>query len=107
MIFEEISGDVKAVLNGKTLAIGDTIEDAQWPLVFVIGKGKVIFRVDSSSTAERAGTEPITEPITPEPTPVVTPVVTPAPVEAAPVAEQIPEPVEAPSPVAEEEPAKK
>ena len=61
MILEEIDGDVKVVLNGKTLAIGDTIEDNQYPFVGVSGKGKAVFRVDPSCTVECKGVEIIVE----------------------------------------------
>jgi hypothetical protein len=100
MIFEEFSGDIKAMLNGKTLAVGDVIEDAQWASVFVIGKGKVTFRDSPVSTVERAGTEPITEPITPipasAPTLVPTPAPTPVPTQATPVVERVTPTVETP-----------
>ena len=72
MIFERIDGEVKVVLNGKTLAIGDSIEDTQWPLVSIIGIGKATFRVDPSCTVERAGTEAIVEPV-PTPAPALKP----------------------------------
>jgi hypothetical protein len=55
MILEEIDGDVKVSLDSKTLAVGDTIEDSQYSLVSVIGKGKAIFRVDPSCTVECKG----------------------------------------------------
>jgi hypothetical protein len=96
MILEDIDGDVKVVLNGKTLAIGNSIEDSQWPLVAVLGKGKATFRVDPSCTIEVKGVQVAAS------TPVPTPTPTPAPkVEAAPVAERVTPPVETPS-----EPAK-
>ena len=92
MILEEIDGDVKVVLNGKTLLVGKTIEDSQWPLVAVIGKGKATFRVDPSCTIEVKG--------------VVAPIETIAPtivkVEAAPVAERVTQPMETPSKVTKE-----
>lgn len=55
MILEEIDGDVKVVLKGKTLAVGDSIEDSDYALVSVIGKGKATFRVDSSCTVDCKG----------------------------------------------------
>jgi len=61
MILEEIDGDVKVVLNGKTLAIGDNIEDHQYALVAVLGKGKATFRVDPSCTIETKGVETAVE----------------------------------------------
>jgi hypothetical protein len=61
MILEEIDGDVKVVLNGKTLAIGDSIEDHQYALVAVLGKGKATFRVDPSCTIETKGVEAVVE----------------------------------------------
>jgi hypothetical protein len=67
MILEEIDGDVKVSLNSKTLAIGDTIEDSQYPLVSVIGKGKATFRVDSSCTVECKGVEITVEVDSPAP----------------------------------------
>jgi hypothetical protein len=57
MILEEIEGNVKVSLNGKALAVGDTIEDSQYPLVYAEGKGKAIFRVDPSCTVECKGVE--------------------------------------------------
>jgi hypothetical protein len=61
MILEEIDGDVKVVLNGKTLAIGDSIEDHQYALVAVLGKGKATFRVDPSCTVQAKGVEAAVE----------------------------------------------
>jgi len=61
MILEEIDGDVKVVLNGKNLTIGDTIEDNQYPLVAVIGTGKATFRVDANCTVETKGAKPTEE----------------------------------------------
>ena len=61
MILEEIDGDVKVVLNGKTLAIGDNVEDHQYALVAVLGKGKATFRVDPSCTIETKGVEAVDE----------------------------------------------
>ena len=61
MILEEIDGDVKVVLNGKTLAIGDSIEDHQYALVAVLGKGKATFRVDPSCTVQTKGVEAVVE----------------------------------------------
>lgn len=61
MILEEIDGDVKVVLNGKTLAIGDSIENHQYALVAVLGKGKATFRVDPSCTIETKGVEAVVE----------------------------------------------
>jgi hypothetical protein len=61
MILEETDGDVKVVLNGKTLAIGDSIEDHQYALVAVLGKGKATFRVDPSCTIETKGVEAVVE----------------------------------------------
>ena len=87
MILEEIDGDVKVVLNGKALAIGDSIEDAQWPLVAVLGKGKATFRVDPSCTVEVKGVAVVVE--------EVAPATKAAPkVEAAPVAERVTPPME-------------
>jgi len=61
MILEEIDGDVKVVLNGKILAIGDSVEDHQYALVAVLGKGKATFRVDPSCTIETKGVEAVVE----------------------------------------------
>jgi len=69
MILEEIDGDVKVVLNGKTLAIGDSIEDHQYALVAVLGKGKATFRVDPSCTIETKGVETAVEAVAPKPIP--------------------------------------
>ena len=67
MILEEIDGDVKVVLNGKALAVNDSIEDSQWPLVGVIGKGKATFRVDPSCTIEVKGVVAAVEDVAPVP----------------------------------------
>lgn len=67
MILEEIDGDVKVVLNGKALAVGNSIEDSQWPLVGVIGKGKATFRVDPSCTVEVKGVVAAVEDVAPVP----------------------------------------
>ena len=67
MILEEIDGDVKVVLNGKALAVNDSIEDNQWPLVGVIGKGKATFRVDPSCTIEVKGVIAVAEDVAPAP----------------------------------------
>ena len=90
MILEEIDGDVKVVLNGKALSINDSIEDAQWPLVAVLGKGKATFRVDPSCTVEVRGVEAVVETAAPTPTPAPK-------VKAAPVAERVTPAVETPS----------
>jgi hypothetical protein len=90
MILEEIDGDVKVAVNGKALAVGDSIEDSQYPLVAVIGKGKATFRVDPSCTVEVKGVEAVVE--------VATPTPVPAP-KAAPVAKAAPAPQ--PEPAAE------
>ena len=72
MIFERIDGDVKAVLNGTALAVGDSIEDSHWPLVFVVGVGKVVFRVDPNCTVERIGKAvSVEEVVAAEPIPVI------------------------------------
>ena len=92
MILEEIDGDVKVVLNGKNLVVGNSIEDAQWPLVSVLGKGKATFRVDPNCTVEVKGVERVVE----------TPAPTPAPIQAAPVAERVTPAVETPSEPTEE-----
>lgn len=91
MILENITGEVKVTIGNKTIAVGDTIEDAQYPSVSVIGKGKAVFRVDPNSTIERYGvkSEAVAEP-KPAPAPA------PAPKAAA--------PVEPPAPVTEAAP---
>ena len=92
MILENITGEVKVTIGNKTIAVGDTIEDAQYPSVFVVGKGKAVFRVDPNSTIERYGvkSEAVAEP-KPAPAPApkaAAPVEPPAPVtEAAPTTE--------------------
>ena len=68
MILEQIDGDVKVVLNGRTLVVGDTIEDSQYPLIAALGKGKATFRVDANCTVERKGVEAVAQEI-PAPTP--------------------------------------
>jgi len=83
MILEEIDGDVKVVLNGKNLTVGDTIEDNQYRLVTVIGTGKATFRVDTNCTVETKGTKPAEE--------IVVATVVEKPV-AKPVAKPVPEP---------------
>jgi hypothetical protein len=95
MILEEIDGDVKVVLNGKTLAIGDSIEDHQYALVAVLGKGKATFRVDPSCTIETKGVEAVVE------APVVKAAKAAVKVEAAP-AEVVTPIVETPSKAAKE-----
>jgi hypothetical protein len=103
MILEETEGQVVVTLEGKQVTVGTYFEDSMYPAVSVIGAGKAIFRVDSSSTVERKGlmlgtrTEntPVVAPRTP-PTPAT------APVEAAPVAERVTPPVETPSQAAKE-----
>jgi hypothetical protein len=95
MILEEIDGDVKVVLNGKTLAIGDSIEDHQYALVAVLGKGKATFRVDPSCTIETKGVEAAVE------APVVKAAKATVKVEAAP-AEVVTPIVETPSEAAKE-----
>jgi hypothetical protein len=98
MILEEIDGDVKVVLNGKTLAIGDSIQDGHWPLVGVLGKGKATFRVDPSCTIEIKGVTIVVEETA---APAVKPTPTPK-AEAAPVVEVVPPPMEIPSEVTKE-----
>jgi hypothetical protein len=93
MILEEIDGDVKVVLNGKTLIVGSSIEDSQWPLVGVVGKGKATFRVDPSCTVEVRGVAAPVENISPAPAPAPAPV---SVVEAAPVAERVTPAMETP-----------
>ena len=61
MILEEIDGDVRVSLNGKVLAIGDTIEDSEYSLVSVIGVGKATFRVDPSCTIDCKAVEAVVE----------------------------------------------
>lgn len=97
MILEEIDGDVKVVLNGKALSINDSIEDAQWPLVAVLGKGKATFRVDPSCTVEVKGVAVVVEEAAPAPAPKAAPKV-----EAAPVAERVTPPMETPGEAATE-----
>ena len=88
MIFEQVDGDVKAILNGKTLVVGDSIEDSQWSLVSVFGTGKVIFRVDPSCTVERVGVKaPVEEVAKPAPVSAPKPAPVPEPVTEAPKAE--------------------
>jgi hypothetical protein len=93
MILEEIDGDVKVVLNGKTLIVGSRIEDSQWPLVGVVGKGKATFRVDPSCTVEVRGVAAPVENISPAPAPAPALV---SVVEAAPVAERVTPAMETP-----------
>ena len=94
MILEEIEGNVRITYAGKTLSIGDSADDYSKG-VFVVGAGKAIFRIDPNATFEVKGieAESYTE---------AAPAPTPAPVEAAPVAERVTPPVEAPSTPAEE-----
>jgi hypothetical protein len=99
MILEEIDGDVKVVLNGKALSINDSIEDAQWPLVAVLGKGKATFRVDPSCTVEVKGVAVVVEEAAPAPK--AAPKAVPK-VEAAPVAERVTPPMETPGEAATE-----
>jgi hypothetical protein len=99
MILEEIDGDVKVVLNGKSLSVNDSIEDAQWPLVAVLGKGKATFRIDPSCTVEVKGVEVVVEEAAPAPK--AAPKAAPK-VEAAPVAERVTPPMETPGEAATE-----
>ena len=99
MILEEIDGDVKVVLNGKALSINDSIEDAQWPLVAVLGKGKATFRVDPSCTVEVKGVAVVVEEVAP--VPKAAPKAA-AKIEAAPVAERVTPPMETPGEAATE-----
>lgn len=88
MILEEIDGDVKVVLNGKALAVGNDIPDAHYALVSVIGKGKATFRVDPSCTVEVKGIE--SENATaPAPAPAPAPVVKEPVIEEAAVIETV------------------
>ena len=80
MILEEIDGEVKVVLNGKALTVGSSIEDSQWPLVGVIGKGKATFRVDPSCTVEVKGVETDTSTIKTAPVAEKAPIAEKAPV---------------------------
>ena len=98
MILEEIEGNVKVVLNGKTLSLGSSFDDGEYSSLKVIGSGKAIFRTSPSTTAELRGEEAS---VVPAPAPA------PAPVKAAPVAELVPTPVETPSAPAKEETSKK
>jgi len=56
MILEEIEGNVNITYAGKTMVVGDSADDYSKG-VFVVGKGKAIFRVDPSSTFEVKGIE--------------------------------------------------
>ena len=96
MILEEIDGDVKVVLNGKALSINDSIEDAHWPLVGVIGKGKATFRVDPSCTVEVKGVVAAVEDVAPVPAKAA------AKAKAAPVAERVTPPMETPDELTKE-----
>jgi hypothetical protein len=91
MILEEITGDVRVVLNGNTLSVGSIIEDSQYPLVSVIGKGTASFRVDPNCTVDVKGVDIPKE----VPAPVAAPVPVPK-VEAAPVAERVTPAMETP-----------
>ena len=105
MILEEIEGNVKVVLNGKTLSLGSSFDDGEYSSLKVIGTGKAIFRTSPSTTAELRGEEAA---VVPAPAPAPVPAPAPAPVvEAAPVAELVPTPVETTSTPAEEETSKK
>lgn len=57
MILEETEGQVVVTLEGKQVTVGTYFEDSMYPALSVIGTGKAIFRVDSSSTVERKGIE--------------------------------------------------
>ena len=94
MILEEIDGDVKVILKGQPLTLGSPVEDKDFSLVTVTGKGKVIFRVDPSTTVEAKGVEAES---------AATP--TPAPVEIKLTAESTVKAVEAPVKVTNKEPA--
>jgi hypothetical protein len=95
MILENITGEVKVTIGNKAIAVGDTVEDAEYASVVVAGKGKAVFRVDPNTTIERYGVK--SEAVAaPKPAPVKV-----APVEAAPVAERVTETVETPGKTAE------
>jgi len=94
MILEEIEGSVRIMYAGKTLSVGDSADDYSKG-VFVVGTGKVIFRVDPSSTFEVKGVEGESySEVAPIPAPVV--------VEAAPVVEVVSPTMETPSEVTKE-----
>ena len=96
MILEEITGDARVVLNGNTLSVGSIIEDSQYPLVSVIGKGTASFRVDPNCTVDVKGVAIPQETVTPIPAPAPAPAPVPK-VKAAPVAERVTHPMETPS----------
>ena len=79
MILEEIDGNVSVVLNGKNLAVGDSIEDSQYGIISVLGKGKAIFRASPNTTAEIKGKEISVQEITPTPAPAPVPAPVPTP----------------------------
>ena len=80
MILEETSGNVKVVLNGKTLAIGDNIDNSQYALVAVIGTGQATFRDSPSTTLTLTGVKVEEAPApAPTPAPVVKAATKPAP----------------------------
>jgi hypothetical protein len=97
MILEETSGDVLVTLEGKRLVVGTNFDDNKYSAVVVVGIGKAIFRVDSSTTVERKSVEPLEAMSKSEGLPAQEPVV-----EAAPVAERVSPPVETPSEPAKE-----
>jgi hypothetical protein len=89
MILEQIEGNVKVTFAGKSLVVGDTVDDYSKALS-VIGTGKAVFRIDPNATFEIKGQEQ--EYIaTPSPIPPSAPVV-----EAAPEAEVVPPAMETP-----------
>jgi len=95
MILEQIEGSVKVTFAGKTLVVGDAVDDYSKTLS-VIGTGKAVFRIDPNATFEVKGAEQEYIAI-PSPVPPSAPIV-----EAAPEAERVPEIVETPSEPTEE-----
>ena len=54
MILEQIEGNVKVTFAGKTLVVGDAVDDYSKTLS-VIGTGKAVFRIDPNATFEVKG----------------------------------------------------
>jgi hypothetical protein len=61
MILEQINGGVEVLLNGRSLVVGDSIDDTELSLVCVLGRGIATFRIDPSSSIDVKGAEIVVE----------------------------------------------
>jgi hypothetical protein len=79
MILEQIEGDVKVILDGQILAIGDSFEDDKYSFAAVVGIGKAIFRTSLNTTTERIAAEMVSIPYETDPQPILEPTPNPEP----------------------------